>query len=151
MSRIIKVINWLSLLFAGAIVFASLAFAYVLLVPLDVLNNWTLKVEDKVYHSGDEIVLNVTYTKERDVTGKSYYYLECKRPNGANVRFPMSQSEGNRPKGSGNTDLTLRIPSDIPDLPTSCRIAVSIDYNIYTFRKFTENNISNDFRVEERL
>lgn len=151
MIKLIKVINILALAFAGSLVAVSLAFAYALLSPIDVVQGWKITVDEQTYRPGDSIVMHASYKKTRDVSGTAYYYLECKNPNGNLVRYPMSQTEGNRAKGEGKIDVPMKIPGEVPNLPTMCRIAVSVDYSIYTFRKFTENNATNEFRVEEKL
>jgi hypothetical protein len=146
--KIIRLVNWLSLVFAATLVTVAFTFAYVLVSPLDVITDWTLRMDPGTYTPGQEVTLHGSYKKLRDVTGAAYYYLECKTPKGSLVRYPIVQTEGNRPKGSGEIDTPLQLPS-IPTLPAQCRVAVSVDYTIYTFRKFTENNQSNYFEVKE--
>ena len=147
MRLIIKLVNWLSLIFAATLVLASLIFAYILLAPIDVVANWKLHVDPATYHQDDEITVHASYKKLKDVTGTAYYYLECKTERGSLVRNPLNQTEASRAKGSGEIDTPLHLPSDLPGLPTECRVYISVDYTIYTFRKFTENNASNYFKV----
>lgn len=147
--KVIRFVNWLSMCFAGVLVIASFSFAYVLLAPIDVLKDWKLHVNPGTYQAGQQITMHATYTKLREVTGRSYYYLECKTPRGSLVRYSISQSEGNRPKGSGQVDIPLNLPVDITGTPATCRIAVSVSYDIYTFRKFVENSSSNYFTVSK--
>lgn len=144
-----RIINWLSMTFAVSLVLSSLAFAYVLLAPIDVVTDWELRVEDQTYHPGDDIIVHASYKKLKDVNGTAYYYLECETDRDTLVRYPINQTEGNRPKGTGQTDILLQIPSALPSPTARCRIAVSVGYNIYTFRKFVENNESNYFNVAE--
>lgn len=149
MSFISSAINWVSLIFSVCIVLSSLVFAYVLLVPIDVLESWRISAKDQVYKPGESITLESSYVKAMDVNGSVYYYLECEN-GGRLARYPLSQSEGNRSAGRGDVEITLRLPSSIPKLPAQCRIAVSVDYKIYTFRTFTEKTESNWFKVEEK-
>ncbi len=149
MSLIIKLVNWLSLVFAVSLVLASLVFAYILLVPIDVVTNWKLHVDPNTYQPGDEVVVHASYKKLKNVGGQAFYYLECKTERGSLARYPLSQTEASRPQGEGEIDTPLHLPSDLPGLPTECRIYVSVDYTIYTFRKFVENNASNYFEVKE--
>lgn len=145
--RIIQVVNWMSLVFAGFLVGAAIIFAYALLVPIDVVKNWKINSTANAYHPGDTVILAVEYEKVREVAGTSFYYLECKNPGDKLVRYPISQSEGNRPKGKGKIDLLVDLPSSVPNTPLQCRIAISVSYEIYAFRRFVENNQSNFFEV----
>ncbi|MGW6120425.1 hypothetical protein ACWFRF_15390 [Nocardia sp. NPDC055165] len=142
-----RVANFLAFAFAGALVTASLALAYALLAPIDVVQDWKISVEDREYALGDEFVIQASYKKVMEVTGTAYYYVDCQNQRGSISRYPISQSEGNRRAGSGSTEIPMRLPTAIPGLPARCRAAISVDYNIYTFRKFTENNESNWFTV----
>lgn len=142
-----RVINWVSLAFAASLVVGSLVFAYVLLVPIDVVRNWKLTSDKGVYHAGETIEVEASYDKLMDVNGVSYYYLECQNPNGSLIRYPIQETEGNRPRGVGRIAIPLRIPEQISGLPATCHITISVDYTVYSFRKVTENNNSNDFEV----
>lgn len=144
-----RLMNWLSMAFAVCLVVSAMIFAYILLTPIDVVTDWKLHVDPGTYHTGDEIVVHASYKKLKDVSGTAYYYLECKTERGSLARYPLSQTEGNRARGTGEIDTQLHLPSDLPGLPTECRIFVSVDYTIYTFRKFVENNASNYFEVKE--
>lgn len=141
--------NWVAIAFAGSLVVVTFIFSYMVLSPVDVLTDWKVSVENKTYHPTDDIYLNVEYKKIRPVSGDTYYYLECENPSRGLVRYPISIVEANRPEGSGVVQQPLRIPPTIPDLPRQCRIAISVEYIIYTFRSFAENNQTNWFTVDE--
>lgn len=149
MSILNTAFNWLALVFSAGIVFCSLVFAYVLLTPVDVLDTWTIDVSEKSYHPAEEVNVHSVYKKVRNTTGKAYYYLECENAKGRLVRYPISQTEGNKPSGQGDIEIPLKLPENIPDLPNQCRVVISVDYRIYTFRNHTENAQTNWFRMEK--
>lgn len=149
-----RILNWLSLCLAGALLLTSLTFSYLLVAPVDILDNvsWKLTVPNGVYKLGDTFTMEVDYKKLRDITGKPYFYMECLTQSGSLKRYPAYSLEaGNRSKGVGQADVTIQLPKDAPllKLPTQCRVAVVVDYEIYSFRKFTEHNQSNYFEVTE--
>lgn len=148
MSRF-NLLNWLSLVFAATLVTISFVFAYVMLAPVDVLKQWQVHVDEKAYHPGDDVVLHVNYQKVREATGTSYRYLECRTPRGSLERYPISQAEANRGSGIGSADVVVKLPSRVPNLPAQCRIALAVEYTIYTFRIHPEHAESNYFEVKE--
>lgn len=132
---------------AFAIVLSALVFAYVSLVPVDVLKDWSYTIYKDTYTTGETIVITSHFKKIRNVTGISRRYIYCKTPSGSYSRDPIGEASADRPAQSGSADIYLSIPSALPTLPTTCYIEANIDYTIYTFRKHTEINRTSEFTV----
>lgn len=145
--KLVKVANGLSMLFAIAIVFMSILFAYVTIAPVDVLKNWHLTADKPSYAAGDTITVHSTFVKTRSVPGASFRYLECTNPSGSVVRYPIDQADGNRPASVGDVEILLHVPDTLPNLPAKCHVNVTVVYSIYSFRKATETNVTQDFMV----
>ncbi len=143
--------KWLAILASASILGVLLAGLYTAFWPVDVLKNWTITVPNASYQAGDTITLRSQYTKVSGVSGKAFRYLECHQ-NSVWVRYALQSAEANRPpsRATQATGLVLELPSDLPNLPMTCRVTISIDYEIYSFRKFNEYNASNTFDLQPR-
>lgn len=132
-----------------ALLLASFIFVYVTFVPVDVLRNWRVSVPQDVYRLGENAVIYSEYEKLRSVSGTAHRFLECLNTNGAYTRYHISQGDANRPVGKGKASIVLRIPDEVPNIPTKCRIVIAIDYTVYSFRKVTEHAQTNEFTLTE--
>lgn len=132
-----------------AIILSAVVFAYISLVPIDVLKDWHYTIHKDTYSTGETILITSTYRKVRAITGNSRRYIYCKTPSGSYNRKELGDAPADRPPQAGTTDIYLSIPTDLPTLPTTCYIEVDIDYTIYTFRKFVETNRTAEFTVIE--
>lgn len=135
---------------SGIIILSFLVGLYLVFSPVDVLENWSLRVKEETYETGQDIVGTSEFTKIRAVTGIAKRYIECKNAEGRfNNRILISEGRADRPPEIRGTDVYLKIPQTIPNLPVRCRIAITVEYEIYSFRKHLETNISNEFNVKQ--
>ncbi len=142
-----KLLNYASLAFAGVLVFMSVVFAYILLVPVEVLKEWDIKMDKPSYNVGDRAVATITYTKVRNTEAKVFYYIECERPAGGFKRYNLYQINSSRAKGSGKASQDITISPEISGTPAKCRFAASANYNVYKFRNVLQETHSPLFTV----
>jgi hypothetical protein len=147
----IKPMNVLLYASSVAILIFSLLFAYLAFAPLNVLNDWQIIVDGSVHHPGETVSVVSQYKKLKNVSGLASRYLECKNFNGSYTRYPVSTAKANRSAGTTATGVFIKIPTNIPGLPTKCRVSISIDYKVYTFRTATEANSSKDFSLVNEI
>lgn len=136
-------------LFALSIVI--LAMAAYMNFRIDVLSDWRLELPKDDIHIGDVIVVESIYKKELDVSGKSTRYIECKNERGIFIRYPISEATANRSSGKNGTGIIMKIPNSIPDAPVTCRINVTIDYEIMAWRHVIESQNSKTFTLYPAL
>lgn len=141
--------------------------------PVDVLENWSLKVDgSRPYKPGETVTVDSKFDKILSITGNSNRFVQCLRPQyfptveaelalNPNYDIPSKYWDGyvlsntikaNQPKtNDGGTQFVIGIPLSIVNLPNYCRVYVSITYNVNKYHPaFQENNYSNIFRVEPR-
>lgn len=143
----IHVVNWLSAVFAITVIGLSVAFAWAVLSPVDVLKDWHLTVPQSSYRAGADVDVLSTFIKTRSVSGTSYRFLECFNTNQSLSRYPIDQVDSNKPARAGSAIVALKLPDNLPNLPVSCHINITVVYNIHSFRKVTETNVTNNFQV----
>ena len=124
-----------------------LGFTIYMNVKTDVLKDWRLVLPQQDIRIGDSIVLQSLYTKVMDVSGKSTRYIECKTSNGVFVRYPISEAVANRAAGQSGTGIPVVIPSTIPNVPTTCRFNITIEYEVFIWRKHIESVNSEIFTL----
>lgn len=117
-------------------------FVYTLVFPVDVLKDWTLTVDKDAYVAGDTIRVTTRFSKIRDVSGISKRYIICQALNDSANRIPINEALADRPPQSGVNDIYLKIPKEIPNLPTKCHIEIDIEYEIYAYRRHYEHQRS---------
>lgn len=122
-------------------------FSISMLARVDVLDNWRLVLPAGEIHAGDTVVVQSLYEKKLDVTGKATRYIECKTKNGLYVRYPVSTATANRPSGVAGTGIVFTAPEVIPDLPTTCKFTITIDYEVLAFRHVIESQSSAEFQL----
>lgn len=123
-------------------------FGYILFWPVDVLTDWTLKLPAKSFVAGQEVTIDSRYNKVTAVSGESHRYIECNDKSGIKVRYPLNEAIADRKPGQGRgTGVQVTLPTTIPDLPTTCRISISIEYRINLLKTHTEYNETNDFEL----
>lgn len=149
----LRITSWLSTIVMIGTLVGSLSLAYILVAPVDVLDDkqWKLTTNAKEYRLGDDVNLTINYKKVKNITGTPSFYMECVMSGGGLRRYPAFHNEdANRPVGPGKIEATVQLPKDAPFLvlPGQCRIAVAIDYRVYIFRNFNESNQSNYFTVQ---
>lgn len=142
-----KLINVLSfVLFATSA--AILVGVVVFTVNIDVLTNWNLALPSGDIHAGDTVLIESTYTKLRAVTGTAHRYLDCENGTNSFIRYAINQAVADHaPGGKTGTGITLKIPTDVPDLPATCRVSVNVVYKVYPWRSVTEFNSTKDFTL----
>lgn len=144
-----KIINYVSFAFSGLLVLTTLYLMLILLIPVDILKNWRITTENKIYHPGSRVVLEVEYEKIRESAATTYYSLECKRINGSHRTYSLFQVEAKKAKSKGTVKVPVDLPRIILDLPTECRISVKAYYHVFSIRDVLEENVSNYFTVKE--
>lgn len=145
----LKLINSLSLGFAITLVLVSVVVAYILVVPVTVLEHWKLTVQGGTYRPGDTVKAHIEADKVRSVKPFAHRSIECKQLNGSFVAYHLSDVKGiNSQVGHISTNLAFVVPSNIPSLPSTCRFSITAQYQVYGFKTITEYTASNTFRVE---
>lgn len=134
-----------------AIIISGVTVFYLLFSPVNVLENWNLRVDNSIsYAPGATVYLNSTYKKVKDVSGMSKRYLQCRKPNSNqwDGYIALTQSDANRPPTkNGHSVSALGIPLNVPNLPNICRIYVNVVYQINPLRTYVQYNYSNTFKV----
>lgn len=139
-----QVVSYILFVLSGIILSGTL----LLNLNVDVLKDWRLVLPNQAIHAGDTIVVQSLYTKTMNVTGKSTRYVECTTDgNGIYIRYPISEAVANRATGTSGTGIVMLMPKTIPNLPTTCRINVTIEYDIMLFRKVVESANSDTFTL----
>lgn len=143
-----RIANAIAYIAAGSVVLAALTFMYILLAPVDVLQNWSLKTDKNEYRTGETLIVTSKFDKVRDVSGTAKRYIECKTRNGSTNRIAIGEKEANRrSQVNGSNQIYLGVPSDIIDTPTTCVIDIVVEYRIYRFRDHTEHTKTPEFKV----
>lgn len=128
--------------FAAACLGASFTLAYSLLAPVDVLKDWTLTTKEMTYNNGSEITVISRLTKVMDVRGRSERFLIC-----GNQAYPINEAIASSGFGSRQTKLNMILPDNVPNLPKKCHIDIVVNYQIYGYRPFQEEQSTNEFTV----
>jgi hypothetical protein len=141
-----QVVSYCLLALSALLLLACVYMTY----SIDVVTDWKLSLPEKKIHVGDTVVVASTYKKLRDVTGEASRFLDCNTKQGVSIRYPVNKASASRGASDHRqtgTGIVLVIPNTIPDLPTKCRIAVSIDYPVLPWRHVIENNETKDFTL----
>ena len=146
-NKILKTITYLT---SFSLVASALFIAYIVLFPVDVLQNWTLRTTSDRYTLGQSVVIESLFTKKVNTgkNSKASRYIECKNSNGVYVRYLLSEATANREKSkSTGTGIVVYIPKQIAevDLPTDCFFSISIDYDVYPRRADPEYQRTKNF------
>lgn len=131
----------------GLVILAVLVFAVILLAPITILRDWTISVPNSTYHLGDTIQLHTSSQKLRKAGGPVERTIECDKGKDSTVSYPLNNSQARSGPGLNHATYELKVPLVITNIPTTCRVVIAVDYQIYGFRHITENTVSNDFRV----
>lgn len=144
-----KLLNIASVVVIVLVVFIISMSLYIRFAPVDVIKNstWKLTVAKSLYHVGEDIPVHIVSDKVRSVGGTFTVSAECKNQSGVFVSYPISETHVNRAKGHVETEISTRVPDRIPNLPTTCRIGYVLEYQIYSFRDFSEYNFTNEFKL----
>jgi hypothetical protein len=116
-------------------------------LQIDVLKDWRLELPKQDIHVGDTIIVDSLYTKLMQVSGESTRYLECKNKNGIYIRYELNKAVANRGAGTSGTGVELVMPNTVPNVPATCRINITIEYNIYVLRTVIETANSKEFTL----
>lgn len=144
-----QILDVASLVVSISAVLIVILLTYILAGPVDVIKNstWSLTTDKTSYVLGDTVTIHVVADKLRAVQGNFIRTIECKSNTGSFISYHIADSTSNRSKGHVVTDIPIKIPFIIATLPSTCRIAFTIEYRIYTFRSFSEYNFTNTFRL----
>lgn len=128
---------------SAAVLFAS----FMLTMNITVLKDWRLSTPAADIHAGDTVTLVSQYTKVRNVTGKSVRYIECQNSQHIYIRYPLNEAVANRAAGRSGTGIVVKVPETIPNLPTTCKFTIAIEYDVYPWRKVNVSQSSNEFQL----
>lgn len=129
------------------LVVMMLVVAIIFATPVTVLRDWSIRTTSDTYHLNDTIVLQSSSTKLRDATGKVSRTIECDSGKDSVIGYNLNLSEAKRPAGTATSTYGLKIPSNIVDLPATCRVVIAVDYKVLLVRNIHDNAVSNDFKV----
>lgn len=135
-------------LFAVSIVMFALLAIYTEFWPVDVLKNWTVTVPPGTYSLGQQVTAHVEVDKVRAVKAYAHRNIECKDNNGRFVSYHLTDIAGSTKTGHLSSDIPFKIPTSIPNLPTTCRFSVAAQYKIYPYRSVDEYTFSNEFKLQ---
>lgn len=124
-----------------------LGFSIYFTTNIHVLDNWTLEAPAGPLHAGDAVVLISKYTKLKDVDGTAKRYIECRNDNNVFIRYQLNEALADRAAGAAGTGIPVKIPSNIPNLPTTCRFSISIEYHVLPFKPTPEKNQTKEFHL----
>ena len=142
--RLINVISFVLFAISAVILASVVAFT----VNVDVLEDWKLKLPPGDIHVDDTVVVESTYTKLREVTGKAVRYLECVNTAGAIVRYPINEARADRAPGSRTgTGVIIKVPAVVPVLQAKCRISINVTYQVYPWRTVVEFQSTDEFTL----
>lgn len=144
-----KIANLSMYALALSIAVGSIVIGIALLYPIDVLTNWTIRLDKTSYVAGETTIVQSLYTKNGSYTGTAKRYIECKSVNNIYIRYPLNEAVADRaasatPTGTG---VPITMPLNIPNLPTTCVINISIDYKINALRTVNESQNSPSFQL----
>lgn len=108
----------------------------VLFFPVDVIydDTWEVKVNGGNTHKvGESIQVDSIYQKLRKAEGQANRYLDCKTERGTYLRYELNKADANRRPSltRQGTAFTFGIPNAVKPLPTECRVAIDIRYNVF--------------------
>lgn len=131
-------------------VLATLLVIYLKIVPVNVLMHWKLTVVSGTYYPGDTVSVHSEADKTKPITPLAHRNIECKS-NGNFISYHLADVKGvNAKVGHISTYIDFDVPQTIPNLPTTCRFSISIDYKIDSFREVNEYTFSNTFTVDNK-
>lgn len=143
---ILRAFSWLASL---ALVGSALYIAYVVLFPVNVLDDWTLTLSGKDYYLGDTLTIESSYKKNVNAKGTSTRYLECRNSNNVFVRYQLNEATGDKPASRSSTGIIVKIPAVIAEvtLPTKCYFSISVVYDLYPRRAEPEYARTEEFTL----
>lgn len=134
--------------FGLGLILTTLIVALIFGAPIQVLRDWHLQTDANSYHPNDTIELQSTSVKLRDATGKVNRVIECDSGKDSTVQYALNLSMAKRPPGANTSVYGLKIPSNVVDIPVTCRVVITVTYRVYWIRDITESTVSNNFVVK---
>lgn len=132
---------------AAVLIVASITALFISIAPADVLKDWRISVPEKAYHPGEVILINSSSTKLRKASGSVHRAIECNIGKDSTVAYTVNDSAAGRSPGYAISNSALVIPSNIANLPATCRVIITVDYRVYLFRHINEYAATNDFTI----
>lgn len=144
-----------TVIIGGALVYYTQQQNKLANAPVDVLTNWTLKVDSShPYQPGDLIPVSSKVTKLINVSGQSNRFIQCYKPNTKewDALIPVNVTKATNPASQNRSGgFTIGIPLSIGVLPNTCRIYVSVTYDVNKYHPaFQESNYTNAFSIIPR-
>lgn len=131
----------------GLLVVGVLTLCLLVVSPVDILKNWNIKTTAETYKVNGTIQVVSNSIKLRKATASVRRTIECDSGADGTIGYNLNLSQGKRAPGTHSSVYELKIPSNITDLPATCRVVIIANYKIYGFRHIIENTVSNNFRV----
>lgn len=115
---------------------------YLAFWPIQVVTlNEPMKVIETHVHPGEDVTINLNFTKHKDITPTIKWSLVDGQ------YYPLLTANRTAPTGNSNTLTTKQIPTDAK--PGTYHVEVRIDYEITSFRTISYTWVSNDFEIVE--
>lgn len=166
MKRIKYGVRWLSkrpraVLNVGFILFIVGLAIWLMVRPLDVLQDWTLSTTSDeqqngmpVFYPGETMEFTSKSRKVADTTGTTNRVFDCDASGPAQAReIALDKLIANRPAGyNPPKENSITVPDVVQfnGLPRTCRLVITINYEIFPGRNVIESASTNDFIVKER-
>lgn len=148
MIRVSYVRDFLIYLSSMLTILVSIIFIILTLYPFQVLTDWTMTVDKTSYYEGQTVMITSHFNKTMDAQPHTERGLECKNKNGTLQLYPVFPQSAGADIGTHNNTYDLVIPRDIINgLPTQCRVAADVVYNIFIVRQVSQHARSEFFTV----
>jgi len=134
---------------AVTLIVLTTVFLLAMSVPIRVLKDWRIETDSNLYNRNSTIIVESTSTKLRQATGKVSRVIECDTGRDSVTGYSLNLSQGSARVGNHTNTYRLKMPSNITNLPATCRGVVSVDYRVLWIRHVVENTVSNNFTVVE--
>lgn len=130
----------------------GLILVFINIAPIQVLRNFTITTDKKVYKVGQTMQVTSKAIKLRKAGGDVHRTIECDSSGNRIIGYTINTQEAISKPGKSSKPYNIVIPTSIANLPVTCRLVVSVNYHIFTIgrvslRNITEYTVSNDFMV----
>lgn len=143
-----NLLDTLAIFVSGLTTLIILLLIYMLTWPITVLEDWKLVVPATTYHPGDTVLVQSRSTKVRAVAPLAHRNIECQNISGDYISYHLADVHGvNNNVGKHSGTIAFIIPSTVPDLPTTCRFSIGVEYQVLAIRTINQYVASNTFRL----
>lgn len=131
----------------GFLILLTITVVLIFAVPINVLRDWHIKTDKATYAPTDTIHVQSSSTKLRKASGDVNRTIECDSGRDSVVAYNLNVSEGSRKPGFSFSTYNLEIPDTVANLPATCRVVVSVKYQVLFIRHVVEYAVSNNFTI----